>query len=317
MAECDKTMPGAVENWSIKRITMEAAVSAAIGAALAAFAAFGGPWWGIILAAALGAVAGAGFGFWMGNWWEWFHRLKEHDPKTITIAGRAICVGKNVGVPPFHDNDWNFNIGGSDEEWIVLAPTGAGLTMGLIRTLPAPGAAAAFMSYNNPGLQPILHTEIGSHIGDYSAAGGGVGTAVGTAAAIGAGLAACVWLLGVLTFGLGAAVCAVIAALVAAAGSWVGGFAGNLIGGAIGWIADALDDFDHLGKTIEQGCLVKVTGTWVTDRSHQLNEIHDVESIFCIFHPPGVLPSVHSEDIPPWIAAVGIGRKPAGDPVIK
>ena len=29
------------------------------------------------------------------------------------MSGCVLCAGKNSGVPPFHDNDWTFNLGGT------------------------------------------------------------------------------------------------------------------------------------------------------------------------------------------------------------
>ena len=45
-------------------------------------------------------------------------RLHVQDPSTITVSGCVQCAGKNVGYPPFNDNDWTFNIG--EPRWAVL-----------------------------------------------------------------------------------------------------------------------------------------------------------------------------------------------------
>ena len=104
------------------------------------------------------------------------------------------------------------------------------------------------------------------------------GSIAGTAAGIAAGVGICL-ALGIFTFGIGTALCLLIIAALAAAGAYsVGGFAGNLIGGGIGWLVDEFSDFDKNGKAISKGCVMKLTGRWVTDKSHQHNEIHDIES---------------------------------------
>lgn len=57
-----------------------------------------------------------------------------------------------------------------------------------------------------------------------------------------------------------------------------GALSGGAIGGGIGWIADELRDFDEKGEAITQGCTMTFSGRWITDSSHQHNEIHDIVS---------------------------------------
>ena len=58
-------------------------------------------------------MAVAVLGFFIGWAVNWFDRLHGQNPATITMSGCVLCAGKNSGVPPFHDNDWTFNLGGS------------------------------------------------------------------------------------------------------------------------------------------------------------------------------------------------------------
>jgi hypothetical protein len=89
-----------------------------------------------------------------------------------------------------------------------------------------------------------------------------------------------------------------------------GYFAGDAIGAGIGWIADQLDDFDDRGEAITRGCLMNFTGRWITDSSHQHNEIHDIASAQLIeCNNCDTATSTSSSGL---IAAVGIGRHPTG-----
>jgi hypothetical protein len=83
------------------------------------------------------ALAGAVLGFFIGFAVLWFDRLHVQNPATITMAGCVLCAGKNSGIPPFHDNDWTFNLGGSS--LALLNPIIAGLDVQEIRTRDAPG----------------------------------------------------------------------------------------------------------------------------------------------------------------------------------
>jgi hypothetical protein len=258
-----------------------------------------------ILVAALG---GAVVGFFVGFAVNWFDRLFEHTPRTITLAGCILCAGKNSGIPPFHDNDWTFNIGGTS--FALLAPVEAGLDLNEIRTRDAPGGGPAFTVVDAGSGLPALHCEIGSRIGDYSAVGGAVGSVAGALAGAAIGAAICV-ALGLVTFGIGAALCLLIVAAMILAGAVVGGVAGTAIGGVAGWIADELSDFDERGEAITQGCIMNFTGRWITDSSHQYNEIHDIESAQLIeCNDCGNDPT--GRESSGLIAAVGIGRHPTG-----
>lgn len=321
MAGCDtKTAPPGNYDWSADRITLWALLGGAGGALLAflniaaLISPFTGPAALVALAAiAVAFLAGAGLGFWVGNGVEWFLRLKEQSPKSITVSGFIVCAGKNTGVPPWHDNDWTFNLAHNPPPvpLTLLGPNDPGLNINEVLTRAAPGSGQSQSYFSldpNQGDLPVFHCEIGSYIGDYSAAGGAIGSVVGTVAGIIAGVAACV-ALGILTFGIALAICALIVAALAAVGAWVGGFAGNLVGGGIGWIADELSDFDKNGKAISQGCVMALTGTWVTDKSHQHNEIHDIDSAQIIEcgEAIGAAPSPLGV-----VGIVGIGRHPIG-----
>lgn len=257
-----------------------------------------------LLAIAVTAVGGGIVGFFVGFAVNWFDRLFPHSPSNITMSGCVVCAGKNTGFPPWHDNDWTFNLG---PDHAVLAPAGAGLTVDEIRNRDAPDGGPAFpIKDPNVGV-PILHCEISSHIGDYAAVGGAIGSVAGAIGGAIAGAAACV-ALALVTFGIGGALCALIIAIAIALGAAAGGFAGDAIGAGIGWIADELSDFDERGEAIHRGCAMIFTGRWVTDSSHQWNEIHDIESaqlIECLGCADGRVTRGLT-------AAVAIGRHPTG-----
>ncbi len=255
----------------------------------------------------LGAAAGAVIGFWVGFAVNWFDRLFVHDPSTISMSGCVLCAGKNTGFPPWNDNDWTFNLGGP--LLTLLSPAVAGLDTDEVRNRDAPGGGPAFPVLDPSTRQQALHCEIGSHIGDYAAVGGALGSIVGAVAGAIAGAAICA-ALAIATFGIGALVCAVIVAAAILIGAIVGGFVGNAIGAGIGWIADQLDDFDERGEAISRGCIMVLTGRWVTDSSHQWNEIHDIESAQLIDCNDCEGPAGSTSE--PLVAAVGIGRHPTG-----
>ncbi|HEX2711965.1 MAG TPA: hypothetical protein VHM88_07055, partial [Candidatus Acidoferrales bacterium] len=112
------------------------------------------------------------------------------------------------------------------------------------------------------------------------------------------------------TFGIGGLICAVIVAAAIALGAAAGYFVGDAIGTLAGYIADQLSDFDERGEAIHRGCLMNFTGRWVTDSSHQYNEIHDIDSAQLIeCNQCDSAPTPSSQGL---IAAVGIGRHPTG-----
>jgi hypothetical protein len=314
MAGCEAHNNGGDNDAARKRIANWAAAFAVIGAILVLLNVLGSLGWVAALAIALGAVAGGALGFFLGSAYDWFSRLKSQNPDTITIAGVAKCVGRNpFGLQPWTDGDWTCNMGNlavaSPTDLAITAP-GATDLVSEVRLRPAPGSGLehAFYSFNEEAhTTDILHCEISSHIGSYSVVGGAIGSGLGTAAGIGAGIAACI-ALGIFTFGIGAAVCALIVAALAAAGAAGGGLAGDAIGATIGWIVDELSDFDKAGKSIGPGTCAFLTGKWMTDTSHQHNEIHDVESVQTFACGIKVVdPGLH-----PVGAVVGIGRQPAG-----
>ncbi len=262
-----------------------------------------------LAAIALAAGAGAILGFFIGFAVAWFDRLFEQNPRTITMTGCVACSGKNGGFPPFSDNDWTVNLGGPT--LAVLGPAGFGLTLNEIRTRGAPDGGPAFPTFQqvNGATVDILHCEIGSLMGDIAAVGAAVGAVAGAIAGAVAGGIACA-ALGLATFGIGALVCLIVVAALIAAGAFAGAVVGDAIGAGIGWIGDQIAGIDEEGEAIGPGCLMTLTGRWVTDASHQHNEIHDIESAQLIecndcLRATGVTSSA-------LIAAVGIGRHPTG-----
>lgn len=262
----------------------------------------------VFAAIVVAALAGAVIGFFVGFAVNWFDRLHVQTPSTITMAGCILCAGKNSGIPPWHDNDWTFNLGG--RALALLSPIIAGLDVQEIRTRDAPGGGPAETTVDPTTRQPALHCEIGSHIGDYSAVGGAVGAVGGAIAGALIGAAICV-AAGLATFGIGAAVCLLIVAAAILLGAAAGGAAGTAIGGVAGWVADELSDFDERGEAITRGCIMNLTGRWVTDSSHQHNEIHDIASAQLIECTDCHLDATGT-GTGPLIAAVGTGRHPTG-----
>jgi hypothetical protein len=257
-----------------------------------------------LAAIAVAALAGAALGFWVGFAVNWFDRLHAQEPSRITMAGCVACAGKNTGFPPWNDNDWTFNLA----ELALLAPTDAGLDVAEVRERDAPGNGPAFATKDPGSGLSALHCEISSHIGDYAAVGGAVGAVAGGIAGALIGAAICAGL-GIATLGLAIAVCALIVAALILAGVAAGGFVGDAIGAGVGWIADEWSDFDERGEAIEAGCIMSFTGRWVTDSSHQHNEIHDIESAQLIECRGGCGVGTGSGAL---VGAVGIGRHPQG-----
>lgn len=267
----------------------------------------GGALWVAIAAIAVAALGGAVVGFFVGFAVLWFDRLHVQDPSTITMAGCILCAGKNTGVPPFNDNDWTFNLG---PPLALLAPIIAGLDVHEIRNRSAPDNGPVQEITDPATGKGILHCEIGSHIGDYAAVGAAIGSVAGAVAGAIIGAAICV-ALGLLTFGIGAALCLLIVAACILAGAAVGGVVGDAVGGLIGWIADGLSDFNEKGEAITKGCIMNLTGRWVTDAGHGHNEIHDIASaqlVECNDCQNDATGSAASG----LTAAVGIGRHPTG-----
>jgi hypothetical protein len=179
-----------------------------------------------------------------------------------------------------------------------------------IRTRDAPGDGPAETVVDPNTKQPTLHCEIGSRIADYAAVGGAVGSVAGAVAGALIGAAICA-ALALVSFGILGALCLLIVAAMILAGAFVGGVVGNSIGALAGLIADELRDFDEKGEAITRGCIMNFTGRWITDSSHQHNEIHDIASaqlIECNDCQDDKTGSSSSG----LIAAVGIGRHPTG-----
>lgn len=314
MAGCD-TYPHNDFYYAGERRVLGWVAGSAVTVGLAAFleaagiSGLAGPALWIALAGiAVAALAGAVLGFFVGFAVLWFDRLFVQDPSQITMAGCVFCAGKNSGVPPFNDNDWTFNLG---LPLTLLSPVVAGLDEMVIRTRPAPDNGPVQITFSEESLtHQILHCEISSHIGSYAAVGAAIGSVAGAVAGAVVGAAICA-ALGLLTFGIGAALCLLIVAAVILAGAVVGGVVGNTVGGVVGWIADELSDFDERGEAVTQGCLMNLTGRWVTDSGHGHNEIHDVDSaqlVECNNCTDGATGTSSSG----LIAAVGIGRHPTG-----
>lgn len=290
MAGCDNINPGGNQSWGLERVFLGwGGLGATLGAATALLFIYN--FWVGLLGAAAGYVIGIG----VGHAVEWFSRLVDHNPNTITISGMIICAGKNTGFPPFHDNDWTFNVG----NMTVTNP--ATLTVDEVKTRVVDNNPA-FASIDPTTGKPVLHCEIGSRMGDYGAVGGAVGTVGGAIAGgvIGAAIGCVV--LGIFTFGLGCLIAILVGVLI---GAIVGLAAGSAIGAGVGWIADELSDFDKKGKAITQGCMMFLTGSWVNDKGHQHNEIHDIEKAVII--ECGIS---SSRGMLTYTGVVGIGRHP-------
>jgi hypothetical protein len=321
MAGCSAHNDGGDDSAGIHRVEGWTGVGAALGAVglLALFLSLGPLGWAALWGVVAGAVAGAALGLFIGSAVDWFTRLKEQNPNQITIAGTVKCARENpFGVQPFSDGDWTSNIGDLallDPPDLPITAPGAVTQVDEVRLRAASGSglAHAFLSYNEDSFQtPILHCEISAHAGAYAVVGGAIGSVAGTIAGIAAGLAVCA-ALGIFTFGIGAIACLLVVAIAAAAGAWAGGAAGDLVGATIGTIVDQLSDFDKLSKTIEalSRCIISLTGTWVTDTSHQHNEIHDIQAAQVVYcYVSGDTTSASAAT-----AVVGIGRQPHGGPI--
>jgi hypothetical protein len=322
MAECDANNRGGDNNAGTKRVSdligTGAFVGAAVGFGLAL--ALGMAWW-----LGLGAGLSAGMALFVawGQVWAWYTRLKVQNPSEITIVGTPHCAGKNhFGIQPFTDGDWTTNIG--PPPFKLTFPTDLALSPGVtdpmdeIRTRAAPdsGLPQAFMSFAEPACKdnpaacvtPVLHCEISSNIGGASVIGGAVGATVGVIGGlIAAGIICAV--IGAFTFGIGALICMIVAAIIVAICALVGYIIGAFVGSVVGAIIDAVSDFDKQGQFLEahQQCVYSVTGRWVTDISHQHNEIHDITSIVLVECGVG-----SAESALTFTGAVGTGRHPSG-----
>jgi hypothetical protein len=323
MAECSANNIGGNENAGTQRVTNLLGVGAAAGAiaGIAGAAAFG---FSGALGFGAGAAAGAALAAAWGQVWAWYTRLIVQNPSAITISGTPHCAGKNpFGIQPFTDGDWTTNMG--HPPFTLLFPTDLALSPGVtdpmteIRTRPAPGSglAQAFESFNESScspsspancITPILHCEISSNIGGASVIGGAIGTTVGAVAGAIAAAAICA-AIGAFTFGIGALICLILAAIVMAVLALAGYFVGAFVGSVVGAIADAVSDFDKMGQFLEanQQCVFTISGRWVTDISHQHNEIHDISSIVLVDCGVG-----SAGEALTLTAAVGIGRHPSG-----
>jgi hypothetical protein len=74
------------------------------------------------------------------------------------------------------------------------------------------------------------------------------------------------------------------------------------------WMNDLFVYFGERGKAVEQGECMFLTGSWVTDLSHQHNEIHDLEAAVIIECDE---PDSTSSGLE-FGGAVGTGRHPSG-----
>ncbi len=329
MAGCSAHNSGGDSSASMKRILgylAGTAVAGMIAAVIFALTA-GVAGWALLAIVALGAVAGAALGFFVGSAVDWFNRLKEQSPSTITISGVARCTGRNpFGWQPFSDGDWTCNMG----DLVLLAPSDLPVTASgaasqtdevRLRAAPGSGLSHAFKSFNESACDPdhpgecktdVLHCELSALAGTFSVVGGAIGSGVGFVLGIVVGVIICI-VAGIFTFGIGAAICAVIVALLAAGGAVAGGIVGSGLGAFIGWLVDEIRDFDKLGEVIEANriCTLGITGRWVTDISHEHNEIHDIESVQIIGCGEIDFP-MQQPQVTNIVGVVAIGRQPAG-----
>jgi hypothetical protein len=269
----------------------------------------GPPGWVAGLTVLAAAGGGAIVGFAIGFAVNWFDRLFAHEINPVSVCGCILCAGKNDdGPPPLNDHDWTFNLGGAALQ--VVSPLRPDLDLAAVRDRDAPGGGPAFRTLD-PGTRfQALHCEISSHIGDYAAVGGAIGATVGAIAGAAAAAAICV-ALGLATFGIGAALCVLVAAIAILVGAAAGYVVGDLAGWAAGAIADEIDDFDERGEAIGKGTVMVLSGRWITDSSHQWNEIHDIESAQ-VCEVGACEADVTGKATSELIAAVGIGRHPTG-----
>ncbi len=147
MTGCSAHNSGGDNDAAQKRVRNWALVFGALGgvatygtlaSALAAGAVSGGVALIAVAAILVASAAGAALGFFIGSAFDWFTRLKEQNPKTITITGLAVCAGKNPwGLQPWTDGDWTVNI--QVDAHSVLAP--AGLTIEQVRTSASPSVS--------------------------------------------------------------------------------------------------------------------------------------------------------------------------------
>lgn len=221
-----------VAGWAIAAGTVTAILTYMELASLAPMVIGGGVATILILAVIGAFVAGAAIGFFIGFAANWFNRLHEQNPKTITVAGCIVCAGKNRGIQPFNDNDWTFNVA---DPLRLISPSIAGLDENEILTRGAPGSGmeTAFRIIDPGSGLLAFHCEISSHVGNWGAVGGAIGSVLG---AIGGGLLGALGCaaISVATAGLGLALCALFIAWGIALGAVAGGILGAAVGSAIG-----------------------------------------------------------------------------------
>jgi MFS family permease len=319
MAGCD-TDPVTGDYYAAHKKVTRWAIVAGVLAAIATYLHLAGATFGVAIAGlpavlllgavALAFLAGATIGVFIGFAANWFDRLHEQRPRTITVAGCIVCAGKNRGIQPFNDNDWTFNVA---DPLRLVSPSISGLDENEILTRGAPGSGVSTASrIVDPGSGLLaFHCEIASYVGNLGAIGGAVGAVAGAIAGAVIGAAICAGL-AIATLGLAIAVCALIVALAVFLGAAAGGFGGAALGSLIGHGLDALSDFDERGEAITEGCQMFLTGRWVTDSSHEHNEIHDIEAatiIECGLECGGIDSAGFALT---FAAAVGTGRHPAG-----
>ncbi|HXH62061.1 MAG TPA: hypothetical protein VNI20_11970 [Fimbriimonadaceae bacterium] len=262
---------------------------------------------GTIPLAIIGAIGGYFIGVSVGFAIHWFTRLKSQNPDTIEVQGMIVCAGKNsgLGIQPFNDNDWTFNM---LVPFTFLTPLGVGVDMNEVLDRPAPDSgmiqAGRVVDPDNGGV-PVFHCEISSYMGSFGAVGLAVGGTAGAIAGVIVGAAICA-ALGIATLGLGFLLCILIVIVATAIGAAVGGAIGSAIGSGLGWIADQIADLDGKGKAISSDCVVFLRGKWVSDTSHEHNEIHDIEASTIIECGVGKASSGLT-----LAGAVGTGRHPS------
>ena len=112
MASCDANNLGGNSSAGFDRVLKWTILGTILGTLAAALNLTGPFGWVAFFTLLAGAVMGAGIGLFVGQMIDWFGRLHEQSPKTITMLGEAKCAGRNpFGLQPFTDGDWTTNLG--------------------------------------------------------------------------------------------------------------------------------------------------------------------------------------------------------------
>lgn len=233
------------------------------------------------LAALLGGPGGA-LGYVLGYCLARLSRLQPNRGRRC-ISGLVLRIARmqfsgGVALAAFtYDPDWTFDLAPRSDEAADLVSRDALWIRCYTLNLDCKDRP------HDPNGTPTIHCEIPSRIGEWGCIGGSIGAVAG--AALGA---AVVIALAPLALGCGplAFLCLLLILLLGGLITYLGAELGAIIGHRIG---EALDAGQGLASAYGEGlcgsCL-SVEGDWVTDQDHGHNEIHDVEGIPLLVHPP-------------------------------